>query len=462
MEKILLITLLVMVAVAHAHADNSIYDEMFMLEEFEDLHTSDEIEQELLEIPGWKSERGSKVLVNVDGFGAVGDGITDDTQAFLSAWNKSCSIPKSVFLVPERRRYLLKPAAFKGPCADKLIIQIDGTIVAPDDPKNWDPKNPRTWLHFSKLKGVSFQGAGVIDGSGGKWWDSSCKRNKSNPCREAPTALTIQSSSAVSVNGLNIQNSQQMHFVISNSDSVRVLNVKISAPESSPNTDGIHITKSTNVVIQDCKIGTGDDCISIVNGSSGIKMKNIYCGPGHGISIGSLGKDNSTGIVTKIVLDNAYFKETTNGLRIKTWQGGSGYVRAVRFENVRVENIANPIIIDQFYCDSPKSCKNQTSAVEISQIVYRNISGTTKSARAMKFACSDTVPCNKIVLGNINLEKDDGTVETYCNSATGFGYGYVHPSADCLQSSDKDMHSDQKEDIEIVQPFKDDHIHTEL
>lgn len=37
-------------------------------------------------------------------------------------------------------------------------------------------------------------------------------------------------------------------------------------------------------------------------------------------SIGSLGKDNSTGIVTKVVLDTAFLKETTNGLRIKTWQ----------------------------------------------------------------------------------------------------------------------------------------------
>lgn len=27
----------------------------------------------------------------------------------------------------------------------------------------------------------------------------------------------------------------------------------------------------------------GDDCVSIVNASSAIKMKTIYCGPGHGI-----------------------------------------------------------------------------------------------------------------------------------------------------------------------------------
>lgn len=38
------------------------------------------------------------------------------------------------------------------------------------------------------------------------------------------------------------------------------------------------------------------------------------------LSIGSLGKDNSTAIVTKVVVDTAILRETANGLRIKTWQ----------------------------------------------------------------------------------------------------------------------------------------------
>ncbi|KAL5826754.1 hypothetical protein ACOSQ3_018595 [Xanthoceras sorbifolium] len=440
---------------------NMLYDNIVMLEELESLEIEEDNEVELFDVPSWTSERGGKVLVNVDSFGAVGDGVSDDTQAFVNAWSTACSTAKSVFLVPPGRCYLVNATRFKGPCADKLVIQIDGTIVAPDEPNNWDPKLPRNWLDFSKLNGVLFQGHGIIDGSGSKWWASSCKKNKSNPCRGAPTALTIDSSSAVKVKGLTIQNSQQMNFVISRSQSVRVSEVLVSAPGDSPNTDGIHITDSTNVVLQDTKIGTGDDCVSIVNGSSNIKMKRIFCGPGHGISIGSLGKDNSIGIVTKVVLDTAFLSETTNGLRIKTWQGGSGYVRGVRFENVRMENVANPIIIDQFYCDSPKTCQNQTSAVNISQIMYRNISGTTKSSKAMKFACSDTVPCSNIVLSNVNLEKKDGTVETYCNSAQGFGYGVVHPSADCLNSQDKDTMLAEPRSDDIVHR-SDNIVHTEL
>ncbi|PPS15955.1 hypothetical protein GOBAR_AA04632 [Gossypium barbadense] len=441
---------------------NMLYDKFNILGELEDLDIAEE-DMELFEGPSWISERGGKVLVNVDSFGAVGDGVSDDTEAFRKAWNTSCSTSKSVLLVPPGRRYLVNATRFKGPCEERLVVQIDGTIVAPDEPNDWDANLPRNWLVFSKLEGVVFQGNGVIDGSGSKWWASSCKKNKSNPCRGAPTALTIDSSSSIKVKGLTIQNSQQMNFVISRCESVRVSEVQVSCPGDSPNTDGIHITGSTNVVLQDSKIGTGDDCISIVNASSGIKMKRIYCGPGHGVSIGSLGKDNSTAVVTKVVLDTALLRETTNGVRIKTWQGGSGYVRGVRFENVRMEDVANPIIIDQFYCDSPKTCQNQTSAVQISQIMYRNISGTTKSKEAMKFACSDTTPCSNIVLSNINLEKKDGTAETYCNSAQGFGYGIVHPSADCLSSNDKGyILIDHKENSELAEPSRDHIVHTEL
>ncbi|KAG8378496.1 hypothetical protein BUALT_Bualt08G0143200 [Buddleja alternifolia] len=431
---------LVLVVVPLRSADKGSPDEFDIIKDFDIQEEEDEDDNgfELLDFPSWESDHSNKVVVNVDAFDAAGDGVSDDTKAFVQAWKQACSMNNSVFLVPQGRRYLVNATRFRGPCADKLVIQIDGTIVAPDEPKNWEPKNPRSWLGFYNISEAYFQGKGVIDGSGSKWWAASCKKNKSN-------AFTIDSSSAIRVKGLTFQNSQQMNFVIARSDSVRVIDVKVSAPGDSPNTDGIHITQSTNVVLQNCRIGTGDDCVSIVNASSG-----------------SLGKDNSIGIVEKIVLDNAFLRGTTNGLRIKTWQGGSGYVRAILFQNVNMDDVANPIIIDQFYCDSPSSCQNQTSAVEISQIMYRNITGTSKSKRAINFACSDTVPCTHIVLNNINLQSRDGTVEAYCNSASGFHYGYVQPSAECL-SSDKDMVIlKEKEEADITQASKEHIIHTEL
>ncbi|XP_057948567.1 probable polygalacturonase At1g80170 [Malania oleifera] len=461
MDKFVLVVFLGLLMMANARVESYLVDNLATLGELENLHVEEGEDVDLFDAPSWTSEEVGKVLVNVDSFGAAGNGVSDDTQAFQKAWKQACSTQKSVLLVPPGRSYLVNATRFYGPCADNLVVQIDGTIIAPNDPKNWDPKNQRLWLSFSNLTGVTFQGSGHIEGSGALWWAASCKKNKSNPCVGAPTALTISSSSNVRMKGLTIRNSQQMHFVISHCNVVRISKMLVSAPGDSPNTDGIHLTQSTNIVVEDTKIGTGDDCISIVDGCSNIRIKNVNCGPGHGISIGSLGKDNSVGIVTKVVVDTAVLRGTTNGLRIKTWQGGSGHVNAVRYDNVVMEDVANPIIIDQFYCDSPTSCKNQTAAVQISQVMYRNISGTTKSTKAMKFDCSDTVPCTKIVLSNISLENQNGSVETYCHSATGIGLGVVKPSADCLASAGKDFCTKETEHVELAKAGMEDPGHSD-
>jgi len=253
-----------------------------------------------------------------------------------------------------------------------------------------------------------------------------------------PAAVTIDSCRGVRTRGLRVQNAQQMHVTVSRSRGVRVAGLRIDAPEDSPNTDGIHVAESTAVTIQRCRIGTGDDYISIVNGSFGVKMRDIDCGPGHGISIGSLGKGGAFAVVADVALDSARISRAQNGVRIKTWQGGAGYVRGVRFANVAVDGVDHPIIIDQFYCDAAtRPCANQTSAVAVSDVSYRNISGTSRRAEAIRFACSDAVPCTGIVLSDINLCRadDDGEVQTVCNCAVGFDYGRVQPAADCLRSS---------------------------
>ncbi|KAH9627203.1 hypothetical protein KSS87_020749 [Heliosperma pusillum] len=409
-----------------------LHDGFGMLGELDSFDTNEDDEIQAFELPSSSKDR---LIVNVNSFGAIGDGISDDTQAFSKAWNKACSTRKSMLLVPKGRRYLVNATIFNGPCVDKLIVKIEGTIVAPAVIKEWDPKLIRVWLCFNNLTGVLFKGKGVLDGSGSNWWAASCKRNKSNPCTKAPTSLTIDNSSAIYVKDLTIRNSQQFHFTIVRSDTIRVSNMLVTAPANSPNTDGIHLLNATNVVLKRCKIGTGDDCISIIAGCSNIKMKSIQCGPGHGISIGSLGKDNATDFVEKIHLNGALFRNTTNGVRIKSWQGGSGYAKKIKFENVIMQDVKNPVIIDQFYCDSTTPCANQTSAVEISHIKFKNIIGFTKSDIAMKFSCSDTVPCKNIDLINIALLSKNGTADTFCNSAAVSEFGVVVPPAYCFLDS---------------------------
>lgn len=64
----------------------------------------------------------------------------------------------------------------------------------------------------------------------------------------------------------------------------------------------------------------GDDCVSIQTGCSNVYIHNVNCGPGHGISIGSLGKDNTKACVSNITVRDVIMHNTMNGVRIKTWQ----------------------------------------------------------------------------------------------------------------------------------------------
>lgn len=85
------------------------------------------------------------------------------------------------------------------------------------------------------------------------------------------------------VKNINLINSMGFHIHVVNCYMLRFFGLKITAPADSPNTDGIHISKSTNVRFYRNVISTGDDCVSIGQGSTNVTIEMITCGPGHGI-----------------------------------------------------------------------------------------------------------------------------------------------------------------------------------
>lgn len=386
----------------------------------------------------WNTSQKSETLFRVNDFGAAGDGITDDTNSFKDAWDMACSSPsRSKIVIPAGFSFLVRPINFAGPCQSKVSLRIAGTILAPKDPVVWKGLNPRKWLYFHEVKHLTVEGGGIMDGMGQDWWARSCKVNRTNPCHHAPTALTFHRCNNLKVRNIKLFNSQQMHLAFTNCKHVAVSKLEVLAPADSPNTDAIHISSSTKVNIKDCTIGTGDDCISIVGNSSQIKVKNIVCGPGHGISIGSLGKSNSLCQVHNVHVNGAFISNTENGVRIKTWQGGSGFVRKITFKNVWMENVSNPIIIDQYYCDSTKPCSNKTSNIRIDNISFVDIKGTSATEKAMTFACSDSYSCRKLYLEDVQLTSfSEDYTTSFCWQAYGStsGLNYPPPCFPCNDS----------------------------
>ncbi|KAK2984134.1 hypothetical protein RJ640_006287 [Escallonia rubra] len=399
---------------------------------------------------------------NVLDFGAKGDGATDDTKAFQAAWAAACKVEASTIIVPSHYEFLVGPISFSGPyCKKNIVFQLDGTIIAPTNSRVWG-SGLLQWLDFTKLVGITVQGEGIIDGRGSVWWQDSphqdpfddeetlivpsnntVDENLPAPISSSlggkmpstkPTALRFYGSFDVTVTGITIQNSPQCHLKFDNCIGVTVFSMHASSPGNSPNTDGIHLQSSRDVLIHNTDLACGDDCISIQTGCSNVYVRDVNCGPGHGISIGSLGKDGTKACVSNVTVRNVIMRKTTNGVRIKTWQGGLGSVQGILFSNIQVSEVQIPIIIDQFYCDRRK-CKNQTAAVALSGITYEKIRGTY-TVKPVYLACSDSLPCTGLTLDSIKLEPmQEGyhLYDPFCWQTFGELLSPTLPPVSCLQ-----------------------------
>ncbi|XP_076938433.1 putative polygalacturonase At3g15720 [Bidens hawaiensis] len=218
----------------------------------------------------------STTIFDVTKYGAKGDGKTDDSTAFMSAWKAACQSQlndRSILVIPAMKTFLLKPISFSGPC------KLSSVYVQKTD---WIGYHIDSWLSFSLVNGLTVSGNGQINGQGPIWWENACigTTTPGTTCH-APVALMFKRCNALRLNGLTHVNSPRVHITITAFNGVVVSNLCIIAPETSPNTDGINVASSTNVNIRDSIIGTGDDCIAISGGSSNVKISGITCGPGH-------------------------------------------------------------------------------------------------------------------------------------------------------------------------------------
>nr|GMC80981.1 polygalacturonase-like [Ipomoea batatas] len=372
----------------------------------------------------------AKITYDVQKFGAKPDGKTDSTKAFLNAWAAACaSSTKHVTILVPQGRYLLGTASFWGQsCKAKAIrIQIYGTLLAPSDYRVIGLTG--NWLKFEKVSGLTIAG-GTLDGQGAALW--ACKTSGKTSCPTGATTIAFYNSNNIVVSEMSSLNSQMFHVIVDGCTNVRLQKMKVSASGNSPNTDGIHIQDSSGVTILNTRIGTGDDCVSIGPGTSNLWIENVSCGPGHGISIGSLGWNAQEAGVQNVTVKSTTFRGTQNGVRIKTWaRPSNAFVKGVVFQHSVMVNVQFPIIIDQQYCPDNKNCPTQASGVKISEVTYEDIHGSSATPVGLKLDCSKAFPCSGIKLQDINLSYGNQAAQALCNNAAGSSSGVNRP-ASCL------------------------------
>ncbi|CAL5195378.1 unnamed protein product [Lathyrus oleraceus] len=358
-------------------------------------------------------------IYNVMQYGAIGDGKSDDTQAFSKAWSSACtSSGMSTLVIPSEKSFMVTRVNFSGPCNAKILIQMEGRIVAPSK-EDW--KGAANLISMEYLNGliVDGNGHGEVYGNGATWW-------KCRTCFR-PGVLFFHACNGLNVRNLKISDSPKTHVYVNQCDGATFTRVSINSPATSPNTDGFGISYSTNILIQDSDIKSGDDCIAVNDGSTFINATRVTCGPGHGISVGSLGRNRTTEKVSDVHVRNCTFTGTANGARIKTVEGGSGYAKQISFEQIILVNVKNPIIIDQKYDPAIRD-----TSVLVSSVTYRGFTGTSATDVAIDLDCSSS-GCYGIVLDENNIVSAQPGKKTsaFCRNAHGAATHTI-PNVLCL------------------------------
>ncbi|KAL4185074.1 hypothetical protein AMTRI_Chr10g228840 [Amborella trichopoda] len=153
--------------------------------------------------------------IDVTQFGTKADGKSDDSGALTKAWNSACNFDDSTTLHVPTENYLLYLTTSGGPGkSPKITINLEGNV-------------------FEKVEGLEING-GVLDGKGARYWR--CKEDDGD-CPIGAKSLVFN----------------------------KCKNVRINNLTSMSLTDGLgHIVDgSSDVLITDASLQTGDDCISI-------------------------------------------------------------------------------------------------------------------------------------------------------------------------------------------------------
>ncbi|KAL3520669.1 hypothetical protein ACH5RR_018818 [Cinchona calisaya] len=351
--------------------------------------------------------------LDVRSFGAKSDGVSDISPALTSAWKKACDSPTPSKIIVPKGTFGLGKVTLEGPCKAPIELQVQGTLKAPQNPSLIKVGE---WVTILYLDHFTLSGGGTFDGQGAiAWTQNDC--SKTSECNKLPNSFSFGFLNNSIIRDITSKDSKLYHMTVLGCNNLTFSHVTITAPEHSLNTDGIHVGRSNGVKILDSTIGTGDDCISLGDGAKQVSVTNVVCGPGHGISVGSLGKFKNEEPVVGFLVRNCTLINTLNGVRIKTWPASeTGAVTDMHFDDIIMRNVSNPIVIDQEYCPFNHCTLGIPSRVKISKVSFNNIRGTSASAVAVKLVCSKSLPCDGVHIGDVDLKYIGklGNITTNC------------------------------------------------
>ena len=347
---------------------------------------------------------------NIRDFGAVGDGVTMNTEAIQKAID-ACAEQGGGRVTIGEGVYMSGSLTLRS--GIDFHIEQDGVLLGSprceDYPEKKNLKHvdtaclPRfrnaSFLFAEECENISLTGMGKIDCNGtsfvrkkqGDWtgWEYERIQKDGADLPTPPRVVFFTGCSNIRIEDITMTNQPAgWSYWIHDCDYVSFDRCRILADVRYPNNDGIHINSSRNVTVSNCDITTGDDCIIVRANNRSLKENRVcekvtvtncnltsYSG---GIRIAWL----SDGVIRNCTFSNIVMTDTTTGISIAL-PGHNPAMADQGRENTLIENLKfQNIVMDRIYArpvmflieDHNRTCEG-----------IRNISFTDIYASGLEF-----------------------------------------------------------------------------
>lgn len=315
-------------------------------------------------------------VIDVKSLGAAADGISDDTYYVQMAID---ICPYGGRIVFTKGVYHIRPIVLKSGVTIELkrgasllgddkeesypfipgsrIVGVSEEILASWEGEPFDCHQSLVSAYMQK--DIKIIGEGTINGNADKstWWATPKGRKVARP-----RLVFLNKCENVIFHGVTCKNSAAWNLHPFFSKNLKFYDICVQNPYDAPNTDGLDPESCDEVDIIGCKFSVGDDCCAIKSGklylgrtfktpASNHTLRNNLFENGHGAIV--LGSEMSGG-VKNLSVTQCLFRHTDRGLRIKSrrGRGKDGIIDGVAFENIKMENVITPLVINMYYyCD---------------------------------------------------------------------------------------------------------------
>lgn len=368
---------------------------------------------------------------NVTGYGAKGNGVTDDAKAIQRAIDACSASGGGSVVFPSGKTFMAGPLHLKSNV--DLHLQPNSVLLANPDEAVYTESAFRgnrgegmMWISGKDIQNISITGRGRIDGNGvafmGRELSDSYELKPVTDFDPRPHVLTLVNASNVKINGVTIANSAYwtVHLVgcydVVISDISLLNNLKIR------NGDGIDIDHSRKVRISNCFIESGDDCICLKNRREfeeygpceDVVVTNcIMTSRSCAVKIGSENMD----AIRRVLFDNCIITKSNRGIGIQNRDEGT--VSDVTFSNMTLDcrlfsdvwwGKSEPIYVTSYprargnHKDAgwrfPKGA-TQGACGEVSDIRFIDIYSTSENG--IFLGCDEPGKIRNVTLDNVDL-----------------------------------------------------------